>query len=134
MKNLIGKIEISIFTIIIIFFSYSCSHNVDISSVSREICFENEVLPIFQNHCAMSGCHTGSGNGGGEQLMSLNDYNSVMETITPNDLANSLSFQVITAQNWNSIMPPDPYSPLSAGQRAIIEIWILQGAKPTTCK
>ena len=119
--------------ILLVVFINSCTHSVDISAINNEICFEKQVMPIFASNCSISGCHTGTGNTTGEQLMPLNDYNSILQSIVPSDLNNSQSFMAITAQNFNSIMPPSPYSPLNVSQRTIIEIWILQGAKNTTC-
>ena len=108
----------------------SCNHGVDLPANTPSICFQTQVLSIFQTNCGMSGCHSGSG-----RRSSLMDYNSIMKKITPNDALNSLAFQRIIASGFNKIMPPSPHPPLSSAQITTIEVWIQQGAvNDTTCK
>lgn len=110
------------------FFSWitSCKHEADISNVP-EICFERDVLPIFSNNCAISGCHDGTG----ESNMALNNYQDISNTVVPYKSESSRSYQAITDKWGENRMPPD--QPLSEVKRIIIRLWIDQGAVSTTC-
>jgi hypothetical protein len=102
----------------------SCTHDTKISDIP-EICFERDVLPVFQNNCALSRCHDGGGEG-----MALNTYAGISRTVTPFNPNASQSYQAIIAK-WGNRMPPS--QPLSEENRTIIRLWIEQGAGPTTC-
>ncbi len=104
----------------------SCMHTADVTDIP-DVCFEKEVLPIFQNNCAMSGCH---GSGSHEEF-DATTYAGIMEVISPNSLSESEAYMSIT--NNLQIMPPSPYKALSKEQRTTIAVWITQGAKNTTC-
>lgn len=104
----------------------SCTHEADISDLP-EVCFETEILPIFLNSCAISGCHDGTG----ESDLVLKSYQNILEEIEPGDPAESEIYEVITLTSGDDRMPPD--QPLSTDNRTLIRIWILQGAKATTC-
>ncbi len=107
----------------------SCSHPTENIESLPTVCFESDVLPIFQTNCAISGCHAG---GNAEAGYSCSDYPSIMRKISPNSLSNSEAYQVIT-DTWITPMPPSPRKMLSKEQRTLIAVWILQGAKETKC-
>lgn len=107
--------------------AYSCTHNPDLQDVP-EICFESEVLPVFLNNCALSGCHDGSG----EPDLVLNSYTNIMEGIKAGDPNGSEIYKSITKTSGEDKMPPD--QPLSTDNRTIIRLWIEQGAKETLCQ
>ena len=90
-----------------------------------EICFTEQVLPIFQNSCATSGCHDSRGEAG----YVFTNYSDIMQAITPGNADKSKAYQAITSVF--SLMPPS--NPLSESKRTIIRLWIEQGAKETTC-
>jgi Planctomycete cytochrome C len=104
----------------------SCTHVANIANLP-EVCFTGEVLPIFVNNCAISGCHDG---GGRESHFSLNSYTDIMRQITPGNPDASKLYQTIIAK-WTNRMPPG--QPLSLQNRTIIRVWIEQGANLTTC-
>jgi hypothetical protein len=104
----------------------SCTHDAKIGDMP-EICFEGDVLPIFVNNCAISGCH----DGGGESHMALNNYADIMSTITPYNPKSSGSYKAITTTWGENKMPPS--QPLSLASRTIIRLWIEQGAGETAC-
>jgi hypothetical protein len=104
----------------------SCTHEPDLTGIP-ELCFEGDILPIFKNSCAISGCHDGSG----ESDLILNSYQNIMEGIKPGDPSGSEIYRAITATSGENKMPPD--QPLSADNRTLIRVWIEQGAKETTC-
>ncbi|HVN58487.1 MAG TPA: hypothetical protein VMT63_09340 [Bacteroidales bacterium] len=104
----------------------SCIHDLGLPPGVPAICFDNEVLPIFQNNCAISGCH----GSGGRSRFNLTTYTGIMEGITPGNPSQSRFYQAITG-NGAGLMPPD--NPISMENRTIIRLWILQGAVHTTC-
>jgi hypothetical protein len=104
----------------------SCTHVANIATLP-EVCFTGDVLPIFQNSCAISGCHDGSGR---ESHMSLSSYADIIRDITPGNPNSSKLYQVIIAK-WGNRMPPS--QPLSLENRTKIRVWIEQGANLTTC-
>jgi hypothetical protein len=115
-----------IITITTISWITSCKHEADISNLP-EMCFERDVLPIFSNNCAISGCHNGSG---GEQ-MALTNYSQIRNTVVPYNPDKSQSYKAITSTWGEGQMPPG--QPISQEKRTIIRLWIEQGANETTC-
>jgi hypothetical protein len=122
---------ISIFPVVIIILTSaswiaSCTHDAKISDLP-EICFEGDVLPIFLNSCAISGCH----NGQGESDLILNNYAGIRHGVVPGSLNSSSIYKAITTTMGENKMPPD--QPVSLENRTIIALWIQQGAKETLC-
>lgn len=115
-----------LFTIILLFVASSCKHDSIPADQFEQICFTEQVLPIFQNSCGTSGCHDSKSAKNG---LSYIDYTSIMKSITPGDAAKSKAYQAITSVF--EIMPPD--NPLPQDKRTIIRVWIEQGAKETHC-
>lgn len=106
----------------------SCTHEANIADIP-EICFEGDVLPIFTNSCAISGCH--SGGGGRESRMALNNYADISQGVVPGNPNASRLYQTIIATWGENMMPPR--QPLSLENRTIIRLWIEQGAGLTVC-
>ena len=106
----------------------SCTHKADISNLP-EVCFEGDVLPVFRNSCAISGCH--DGQGGGESHLVLNTYAGIMDGISPGNPDASRIYQAIIAKSGEGQMPPG--QPLSIDNRTVIRVWIEQGAQETLC-
>ncbi len=104
----------------------SCTHVANIANMP-EVCFTGDVLPIFVNNCAISGCHDGAGR---ESRFSLNNYADIIREITPGNADGSRLYQTIIAKSGNR-MPPS--QPLSLENRTKIRVWIEQGATLTTC-
>ncbi len=107
----------------------SCTHQTNISDLP-EVCFEGDVLPVFQNSCAISGCHDGQGNG--ESHLVLNNYTDIMKGISPGNPGASRLYQAIIAKGGEGQMPPK--QPLSLDNRTLIRVWIEQGAQETVCQ
>ena len=107
----------------------SCKHKAQNISNLRTVCFQTEILPIFQSNCAISGCHNNSES---NHELNLNDYNGIIKNISPGNPGKSELYNSITSK-WVELMPPPPYSPLSEIQRSLIYVWILQGANNTIC-
>ena len=104
----------------------SCTHEADLTDLP-EVCFERDVLPIYTNSCAISGCHDGKGEAG----PALNNYTNIVNTVVPGDPDASSSYQAITSTRGENRMPPD--QPLSIDNRTLIRVWIEQGATNPQC-
>ena len=112
-------------TILPLFFLFnSCKHEGIPADQFPEVCFQSEILPIFQNSCAS--CHGESRNEAG---LDFSNYAGIMKAITPGDANKSKAYQAITSTF--QLMPPD--NALPADKRTLIRLWIEQGAKETTC-
>lgn len=104
----------------------SCKHSGVPADQMPQICFTEQVLPIFQNSCGTSGCHDGKG---GESRLVLTDYTGIMRSITAGSASKSKAYQAMISTF--QIMPPN--GALSTNKRTIIRLWIEQGALETTC-
>lgn len=101
----------------------SCQHESVKKNEFRKIVFETEVLPIIQNNCTAAGCHSGSG-----ELFALTNYDQIVKQVTKGDASVSNLYMAITS-TYGDLMPPN--KPLTPQQRAIIRLWIDQGAENT---
>jgi hypothetical protein len=120
-----------LFLILILFivsFSWitSCQHIADITDLP-EICFARDVLPVFQNSCAISGCHDGQG----ESNLTLTNYSGISPGVVPGKPYSSRIYKSIASSKGENKMPPG--RPLSLENRTIIRLWIEQGAGLTVC-
>ncbi len=106
----------------------ACYHEPELSSDMPEVCFDSEVLPVIQSSCVRSGCHDGS------EAFFLGDYNAVANQVTPGKPMASELHKVVSTDYGFLKMPPPPNEPLTPGQIDKISLWILQGAKHTTCE
>jgi hypothetical protein len=92
------------------------------------VCFESEILPLFQSNCAKSGCHDAATQTKG---LILDNYSNIMRKyIVPGKADNSKIYQVLF-ENGKDKMPPAPNADLTAVQKALIGKWINEGAKNT---
>ena len=78
-----------------------------------DMSFANDIMPIIEGNCSITGCHLTGGNG-----ILLEDYNTVKVRVDNGSLQNV----VIDAQT----MPPA--GPLDQCQMDQIESWITAGA------
>jgi Planctomycete cytochrome C len=93
------------------------------------ICFEADVLPIFQSYCAKSGCHDA---GTHKEGYVLDNYTNIMKKgIVPGSAVNSTLYKVLFASGEDR-MPPVGHAQMTDAQKSTIGIWINQGAKNTT--
>lgn len=95
----------------------------------RGVCFERDVLPVFQSNCTQSGCHNSQDRAAGYDLSSYD--NIVSHGIVPFDYKASEIYEVLV-QPFGG-MPESPYSRLSDEQISKIALWIDEGANNTTC-
>jgi mono/diheme cytochrome c family protein len=97
----------------------------------RGVCFERDVLPIFQSNCTQSGCHNSQDREAGYDLTSYDKI--VRKGIEPFDYQSSEIYEVIVKPFGEEAMPQSPYSRLTDEQITTIALWIDEGAKNTTC-
>lgn len=113
----------------------SCTHLPPVPPVPDPPCdpgivyFTNEILPMIQSNCAMSGCHSSSNPADGIDLSSYAGIRSEVRAGNPDE---SELYQVLF-ESGEDLMPPPPMAPLTDAQKERIRLWILQGAKKTTC-
>lgn len=127
MKALLFNLCLCCVIVIVVLFS-SCRHEPMGVDSLETVCFESQVLPIFQTSCAISGCHGASNPEAG---FDASNYNSIMKLVEPGKPLKSEVYKVITSPLNPEMMPPD--NPLTKEQRTLIEVWILQGALNTNC-
>lgn len=94
--------------------------------------FINEIFPILKSNCALSGCH---GNGSMEDGVDLSSYEKIISTadIEAFNAEDSDLYEVITDNDLEDRMPPQPAPGLSSEQIALIKKWIDQGALNNGC-
>ena len=148
MNHYIFKTLISTILVVSLLAAFSCKHDPDPVGVlppvdttgnntgtqcsSDTVYFVQQVLPIFQSSCAMSGCHdAGSDNEG----IILDSYANIISTggINVNNPAGSKIYEAMTESDPEDRMPPPPAAPMSSTQLALISKWIGQGAKNNSC-
>jgi hypothetical protein len=106
---------------------FSCRHDSIQLDELGEVCFESDILPIFQTSCAISGCHVQ----GGESYV-FDTYENIRKAISPGEPDKSEAYKALS-KIWSieGMMPPS--QPLSEYNRTLIRVWIQQGARNTTC-
>jgi hypothetical protein len=118
----------------LIMFSTSCTNDKDtpndtptVPTSGDTVCFTRSVLPIFQQNCGVSGCHSVSSAAKGYVYV---DFQTITARgVVPGRASESLVYQVLT--RTSNRMPPSV--PLSSANIQLIERWINQGARNTTC-
>lgn len=99
------------------------------STGTTRVCFETEILPLFQSNCAKSGCHDAATHTEGYVFDSY--QNIIRKDIIPGNASNSEVYEVLF-EDGNDKMPPAPNPDLTAAQKALIGRWINEGALNTT--
>lgn len=103
--------------------SFNCS--------TDTVYFQNEILPIIVSNCAMSGCHDAAT---AEDGVVLTDYMSIMNSdVIERGKPNKSELVEVLTESGDDLMPPSPYSSLSADAIAKIEKWVSQGAINNQC-
>jgi uncharacterized membrane protein len=104
----------------------STSSTSSTSGANDSVCFNTQILPIFNSSCALSGCHDAITHTDGYNLTS---YSGIKNNIVA---GNPTSGKIMREINRNS-MPISPGNPLTAEQKALITKWINEGALNRTC-
>lgn len=119
----------------------SCKHPIPEPPINEDIIetcapntvyFQQQILPLFQGNCAVTGCHDVATAQDG---FVFNSYSSIMASgeIVAGNLNNGDVYEVITGNDSDKIMPPPPREPLASAQITLIAQWIQQGAQNTSC-
>jgi Planctomycete cytochrome C len=88
------------------------------------LCFERDVLPIFQSNCAKSNCHDSRGAGG----YILDTYADIVKKgIVPGNAEASKIFEAIDYKTGDDMMPKGA-GRLPATDIEVIRLWIATGA------
>ena len=92
------------------------------------VCFQSDVLPLFQSNCAKSGCHDAASHQDGYVFDSY--ANIIKKDVKPGRATDSKVYKVLF-ETGNDKMPPPPNADLTSQQKALIGRWINEGAKNT---
>lgn len=114
-----------VFFIVSLMAAMSCKHEIPKPPGPEGICFENDILPVFQSYCAKSGCHDATTASDGYVLDSY--ANIISKEVEPGNAAGSKIYRVLT-EDGDDRMPQQPNEPLSAAQINLIGQWINEGA------
>lgn len=144
MKKKIAVMLLAIFVI-----AYACKHEMIAPGINQvpvvvtpptdstgtgtnndSICFQSQVLPLYQTYCSRnSGCHSGTGGGDEDgQDVNTTSYFYIMKGIVPKNPSASRYYTII-----GHGMPPRNEPAMGQAQVDIIKKWIEQGALNTTC-
>lgn len=107
----------------LIFLNNSCKNEGIPADQMPQICFTEQVYPIFQNSCATAGCHDATAQSGYD----FRDTKAILDAVVAGSPDKSAAYQAMTSTF--QLMPPK--NPLSESKRAIIRLWIEQGALET---
>ena len=91
--------------------------------------FTNDILPILNSNCAMSGCHDAITH---KDDVELTGYNKIRKEVDPGRASESKLYKVLI-EKIDKRMPPLPMAALSPAQITMIRTWINQGAKNNSC-
>jgi uncharacterized membrane protein len=93
--------------------------------------FVQQVLPILQSSCAMSGCHDAASH---KEGIRLDSYANILSTggINTGNPTSSKIYRVMV-KTGEERMPPSPAAAMTNTQLSTISKWIGQGAKNNSC-
>lgn len=91
--------------------------------------FANEVQPLLNSSCAMSGCHDATTHAEG---INLSSYLGTLKIVSPGRPGSSKLYTEIV-KTGGERMPPPPMPALSSAQIAKIQKWISQGSVNNVC-
>ena len=113
---------IAAFAFVAVWGMQSCQHE-QMGDPNAAICFERDILPIFNSKCAMSGCHDA---GTAAEGYDLSNYSKIVgDGIVKGKPGKSEIYEVVEENE----MPPKGYPKLSATEKQLIYDWIADGAK-----
>lgn len=91
--------------------------------------FANEIQPLVNANCSMSGCHDAITH---EEGLNLTTYTGILKIVSPGKSSSSKLYKEIVRTDKDR-MPPPPMPAMSADQVAKIQRWINQGAVNNVC-
>jgi len=113
---------IAVFAFVGVWGMQSCQHE-QMGDPNAAICFERDILPIFNSKCAMSGCHDA---GTAAEGYDLSNYKNIVSDGVVKGKPNSSELYEVVADNE---MPPKGYTKLSDAEKQMLYDWIADGAK-----
>lgn len=124
MRKFAGFVSFSLIMLV----SFQACEHVPMSDINgvNSVCFERDILPIFNSKCAMSGCHDAATRAEGYQL--TNYKNIVSHGIVKGNAGKSEIYEEIE----DGDMPPQGYPTLSSTEMDLLKRWINEGAKNGT--
>ena len=121
------KIKISAI-LFVSFASFLFLTNCTSEVATPNICFKEDVLPLFVSNCTQSGCHNAIDR---KEHLDLSNYDGIMKSIKANHPFQSESWTQINSGE----MPPSPYHKFNKYEKNIIKHWIKAGApNSSNCK
>lgn len=113
---------IAVFAFVGVWGMQSCQHE-QMGDPNAAICFERDILPIFNSKCAMSGCHDA---GTAAEGYDLSNYSKIVgDGIVKGKPGKSEIYEEIE----DGEMPPKGYTKLSDAEKQLLYDWIADGAK-----
>jgi len=113
---------IAVFAFVGVWGMQSCQHE-QMGDPNAAICFERDILPIFNSKCAMSGCHDA---GTAAEGYDLSNYSKIVgDGIVKGKPGKSEIYEEIEDVE----MPPKGYTKLSDAEKQMLYDWIADGAK-----
>lgn len=118
----------------------ACTHdtiNIDLLKSSTcdpdTVYFVNDVLPLVQSSCAISGCHDEET---AKHRVVLNNYENIISTgkIKKGDALDSELYEVLNEKGDDMMAPEDHGGPWDASKIEMIKTWINQGALNNQCQ
>jgi hypothetical protein len=101
----------------IVFFLTTCTER----AMDPNVCFNENVLPVFVSKCSMNGCHLP-----GSRRGDFTTYDGIMKKVTAKHPLRSSVYTTISG--LNSSMPPKKSAQLTAQEIFYIKAWISMGA------
>lgn len=102
------------------------------TTTTDNVCFEQNILPIFSSNCATTLCHD---NITQEDDYNLTDYTNIINSgdgVVPYDPDETKIYKVLF-ETGDDRMPPSPLQALSDSQKEAIRQWISDGALNSDC-
>lgn len=114
------KNRILIITCFLYFLIVSCTSDI----YNPDVCFQENVLPVFVSKCSTTGCHDASEHEAG---YNLSNYEGILKGVKPKHPLQSEIYNQIRGANPS--MPPKGSTQLTDKEITYIKIWIKMGAK-----
>jgi hypothetical protein len=117
------------FIVGILFILASCTNDIRKSKIiTGPVSFQTDIIPIFNQHCNMSGCHDGITNPPQTDLTPANAYPDLFAKIQI-DTVNPAQSNLYIRMTTTVPLPMPPAGLLPKGQTDLVLKWIEQGAK-----
>ena len=102
------------------------------NAADTALCFERDVLPIFQANCSIKGCHSGEDADSRKEGFVFNSYQTITsKEFVPGNPGKTELYEAITEDKPEKRMPYGK-APLTAVEISRIYRWIAMGAPNTT--